>query len=367
MREFLVHELRAPHSDERLTVHSFQSADIATGEKDIRDGILVTQGGTRAYPVVHGVPVILEDSFTEEFLRRYETEIEADPELRQLDLKRGQNPDWSFSSEWDYHASTNQNKTWGWTLEERTRQFFLECDVDASEIVGKTILDAGCGNGQLTESLSLLGATVIGVDYSTSVFAAERARTSQMAHYVRGDLLAPPFAPGIFDIIISNGVIHHTPNTYRTFVAVAALARAGGRFYLWLYRKPQQFFRRYFFLSAVNMTRTVVSRLPGVLQDAAVKAFAAGEVAAKVILRRMDGFTWQERVVNTYDNLTPRWRHYHTPLEVASWFFANGYSRAMITHWDNPLGFGMVATKLPASDTPGVNFGKAGVAKRFWA
>lgn len=207
---------------------------------------------------------------------------------------------------------------------------------------------------------------MVGLDYSTSVLRAERCRTSPDVHFVRGDLQRPPFALEVFDVILSNGVLHHSPNTYKTFVEVAKLAKAGGRFYLWLYRKQDMFNKRYILYPVVDLARMFVSRTPERVQRLMVEAFALTTLAVDRVRGRPRDTSWQERVVGAFDSMTPRWRHYHTPLEVSYWFFLNGYSSACITHWDNPYGFGMVAVKKPQEDAPGVNFGKTGVVRRYW-
>jgi hypothetical protein len=106
--------------------------------------------------------------------------------------------------------------------------------------------------------------------------------------------------------------------------------------------------------------------MPTGLQKLVVKAYALALMALHKSLNKYQDLSWPERVVAAYDNLTPRWRHYHTPLEVSYWFFLNGYSAPTITHWDNPYGFGMTATKRPQEDTPGINFGKSTITQRYW-
>jgi 2-polyprenyl-3-methyl-5-hydroxy-6-metoxy-1,4-benzoquinol methylase len=138
------------------------------------------------------------------------------------------------------------------------QQFFLETGVDADWCKGKLILDAGCGNGQLSERLSRLGANVAGLDYSESVFGAESRRHSPTVHFVQGDLQTPPFQAGTFDLIISNGVLHHTPNTYKTFVEVARLVKPEGCLYLWLYRRSRKLKTRFFVHPTVDLLRAIV-------------------------------------------------------------------------------------------------------------
>src|SRR5262249_42477202 len=152
----------------------------------------------RAYPLRDGVPVMLDSSCTEEFLNKHATKLSQDDTLSKLNLRADGNSHWSFSSEWDEHFDRQLAKTWGWTADERTRQFLLEADVDPNWCQGKLILDAGCGNGQLSECLTGLGATVVALDYSSSVFRAEKHRKSPKVHFIQGNLQAPPFDMATF-------------------------------------------------------------------------------------------------------------------------------------------------------------------------
>jgi len=367
LKKSLLKILRAPKSAGPLTLCAFKTKKSCPGQtEDVVEGVLLSETSNEAYAIIGGVPVMLESSFPEEFTNKYAERFAQDERLSRLHLAAHRNSHWSFSSEWDEHFNRELTKTWGWTIDERVRQFFLETGVDPEWCKGKFILDAGCGNGQLSEALTELGATVVGFDYSSSVFAAEKHRKSSDVHFVHGDLQTPPFDKGSFDLVISNGVLHHTPSTYRTFIEVAKLVKPGGRFYLWLYRRSERFLKRQFFYPGFELTRTIVSRMPNGPQSAVVKAYAFALMVLHRVIGKYEELSWPERVVGAYDSLTPRWRHYHTPLEVSYWFFENGFSLPTITHWDNPFGFGMVATKAPQKETPGVHFGKTGIGKRYW-
>lgn len=369
MRRSLLDVLRVPKSKRAFALYAMESKKPSLdGEEDVTEGILLAKDSREVYPIVDGVPVLLEASFTPEFLSRHADNISRDETLSQLGLFQQGNAAWSFSTQWEYHFDAELDVTWGWSVEDRVRQFLLETDIDRSMCADKLILDAGCGNGQLSEALTALGARVVALDYSAAVAAAEKRRKAPNVHFVRGDLQAPPFDAGTFDIVVSNGVLHHTPDTYKTFVEVAKLVKPGGKFYLWLYRKPEAFFRRCCLYPALDFVRTITCRLPRRLQSLVVKSGALTVIVMHKVLGRYKdrSWSWPEMVVSAYDAFTPRWRHYHTPLEVSCWFFMNGYSCPTITHWDNPYGFGMVATKRPQADTPGVNFGRATVAQRCW-
>ena len=360
--------LRSPGDGELLTLYTFESRGLGRDDKEenIIEGILLARNPYRAYPIVSGVPIMLESSFSHEFLARHANAIARDETLSKLSLRPHDNSGWSFSAEWEQHFNADLSKTWGWTVEQRVQQFFLETQTSPDWCKGKLILDAGCGNGQLSESLSELGAIVIALDYSTSVFSAERRRRSSSVHFAQGDLQTPPFVPGTFDLIVSNGVLHHTPDTAQAFRAVGQLVKPGGRFYLWLYRRPGNFLRSYLYYPLLDLARLMTSRLSPGLQQRVVEVYAAVMMLIQKITGKYKNHSWRERITLAYDTLTPMWRHYHTPYEVSFWFFLNGFSPPMLSHWDNPNGFGMVATKVLQTDTPGVNFGKTGIVKRYW-
>ena len=363
MRRELLSYLRDPVTRRPLQQFPFEFAD-APANTDVRFGVLRDEQSGMVYPILDGVPQLLPNSVPTDFAERYAAALrESVGDLAPGMIQRG-DAEWSFSTEWDAFFSGKARRTWGWDVKERVEMFLLETQLSAKDLDRALILDAGCGNGLLSEALTSLGATVIGIDYSTSVFAAEKHRTASSVHFVRGDLGMPPFEHGIFDIVFSSGVLHHTPDTRATFMQVAKLAREGGKFYVWLYRRSKRLRHRLLHLRE-DVLRPICSRLPGPLRDAVVHADAGILWFLTRAFRTRTRQSYDEHVVGSYDLLTPRyaWSH-HTPYEVSSWFLDSGYSAPTLTHWDNPNGFGMVAAKVALPDTPGVNYGKRGEVAR---
>ena len=73
----------------------------------------------------------------------------------------------SFSRQWStYHA---EDRTWLATAAERLRRFPEQVNLTVSELSGSLILDAGCGNGALSNELTRIGCVVVAADISTSV------------------------------------------------------------------------------------------------------------------------------------------------------------------------------------------------------
>jgi SAM-dependent methyltransferase len=106
---------------------------------------------------------------------------------------------------------------------------------------GARVLECGCGTGQLTNFLSISNRTVIGTDLcvnSLKMATAFKQRNDlDRAHFLQMNLFRPAFKPGAFDLVISNGVLHHTSDPFLGFSTIAQLVRPGGYILIGLYHK----------------------------------------------------------------------------------------------------------------------------------
>ena len=104
------------------------------------------------------------------------------------------------------------------------------------------VLDAGCGAGLsalLFFESYLKKIHYLGVDISTAVeVAAERFREkNKTGEFLQADLLNLPFSEPVFDMIFSEGVLHHTDSTEKAIKYLSTLLVPGGRFLFYVYRK----------------------------------------------------------------------------------------------------------------------------------
>lgn len=104
------------------------------------------------------------------------------------------------------------------------------------------VMDAGCGAAM--SALELLAGVLprvryLGVDISSAIdVAATRfAERGLCAGFIQADITRVPLAPGSVDVILSEGVLHHTDSTREALLALAALLRPGGRFLFYVYRR----------------------------------------------------------------------------------------------------------------------------------
>lgn len=97
------------------------------------------------------------------------------------------------------------------------------------------ILEAGCGLGDLVTWLARTAphADVVGVDMSSAIENIEPLPNLEL---IRCDLRDIPIKHN-FDLIVSDGVLHHTPDTRESFLSLAQRLTPGGEILAYVYKK----------------------------------------------------------------------------------------------------------------------------------
>lgn len=110
---------------------------------------------------------------------------------------------------------------------------------DFNRFRGKSVLDVGCGPGWLTVQYARAGAKTSGIDLTK---AAVDLANKHLQHYglvadvAQGSAENIPFEDNTFDLVISSGVLHHTPDTLRSFRECFRVLKSGGVAKITLYR-----------------------------------------------------------------------------------------------------------------------------------
>jgi SAM-dependent methyltransferase len=133
----------------------------------------------------------------------------------------------SFGLQWNEYRTTQLDSFTGLSIskDRLTRLFGGSLDL----IKDKTVLEAGCGAGRFSEILLEAGADLNAIDLSTAVEANyKNCRRYTKYSVSQASIMAMPFKPGQFDVVICIGVIQHTPDPEQTIMALCEQVKPGG-------------------------------------------------------------------------------------------------------------------------------------------
>jgi SAM-dependent methyltransferase/uncharacterized protein YbaR (Trm112 family) len=106
--------------------------------------------------------------------------------------------------------------------------------------INSNVLEVGCGTAQLSNYLAATTPTrVYAVDMTLASlrlghdFAIKNG--IEGVRFIQTNLFMPPIRPQSMDIVISNGVLHHTYNTKKAFMSISRLVKPGGHIIIGLY------------------------------------------------------------------------------------------------------------------------------------
>lgn len=115
---------------------------------------------------------------------------------------------------------------------------------DTGDVTG-SVLDAGCGTGELTLLAASRGLRAIGVDSSPKAIAIARARAAARdvhgARFEVGDVLDLSFLDARFDNVLDSGVLHVFDDGARAryVESVRNVLNTGGRYHLLVFSDAQ--------------------------------------------------------------------------------------------------------------------------------
>jgi SAM-dependent methyltransferase/uncharacterized protein YbaR (Trm112 family) len=249
----------------------------------------------------------------------------------------------TFGFEWRKHGEKEMegDTVFGRAQQEDIAYFLESTRTSPDQMRGAVVLDAGCGSGQVTEGIGKMQAkAVIGIDVNTAVdFPFRRCRHMPNVHIVQADILALPFRHGQFDLVWSNGVIHHTPNPLQAFESLAKRVKPQGKLYIWVYEKRWSPFA----------TVAKVLRAIGVHQRLSLQSlYRLSKVFAVISLVLHAGYrairwlpplrpasfatdkTTRFRSLGAFeltwfDTLSPKYAEKYTKNQIAEWFARQGF------------------------------------------
>lgn len=350
--------LRCPDCGKKLRAVPF-SARENRREIRIRDGVLRCGCGSR-FPIIDWIPRMapehVDPDLTDAFVREYPEELEREfgpgifKELKEK-TPASQVSDsfgykWKSVNEWgmaggsrDFMREWMYNK-YGWNNAAGYRRAMKN---------RRWMLDAGAGLGREVAAFCEANPAghAVGMELSPCADCArDNTRAFPNAHIVQADLTRPPFARGAFDFMLSEGVLHHTPDTFEAFSALVPLLARGGEFAFYVYKKKSPI--REF---SDDYMREIFSKMPPEECRRAVRGItelgrALDRTGAEITLRRAipelgipagkqsvqrlvywhflkcfwnESMEFEDNNIVNFDWYHPEHAHRHTPEEVRGW------------------------------------------------
>lgn len=341
--------LRCPVTGSALSLTILKRAPKmlnGTEQNSVEEAVLFAESDW-FYPVIKGIPRLTVEAFLdfEEFLQsagidyeaRRENLVRQNASLIKKVVKTNKRTKAAFAKEWSVY-NYEEDTTWNADAKGMVDRFLKETDESPASLEGKSLLDAGCGNGKLDVLLGPLCKTVIAMDFADCLEPAYRNNTFAHVHFIQGDVQFLPLARKYFDIVHCSGVLIHTKDPAYSFESVETAVNETGKLSVWLYHPRKDLIHNLF-----NRVRKISSRLPLTVQYYLywVTIFPLSFCVKRLKGNRQNS---REMMVNILDWFTPEFRTEHEHGEVASWFLKRGYTQNKITTTDN-FGFNMVGNK----------------------
>lgn len=175
---------------------------------------------------------------------------------------------------------------------------------------GKKILEGGCGTGRESMYMALKEGNLTSVDITDESIkiAKEQSKKYNFKNeivFIKASVLDLPFENNTFDIVISSGVIHHTPDPNKAFSELARVLKKNGTFILYVYNNYAHIFS--------NLRRTFIN------------FFAGEDIHERVRLAKkfFPNYTNRQPLATTYDEFGHPHKTEHSIKEVLQWFKKN--------------------------------------------
>ncbi|MBI2617095.1 class I SAM-dependent methyltransferase [Candidatus Gottesmanbacteria bacterium] len=354
MYKVLLTIISDPKTYQPFILHVFKSKRQGKSE-DVISGILIPKARKYYYPIINGIPRLLIGYRNLQFEKKYQKRIQtiiknlSFPSTKEYETVNIE----TFSRHWSkLHSYQIEGlSVWGVKGEQIVKDLKRIFHIGSSNLKGKWVLDAGCGNGVTSIAFLKTEGQVVamditsGVDTCASFCKKKKMKGRERIHFIQGSVENPPFRKNVFDIIYSNGVLHHTSSTKKSFNKLTPLVRKSGKFYIWLYVKNK---------SLYNRTVYTINRM----LRYALTPFGSGGIYIfsyvwvflmrlfhnfRNFLNRGDSFylnlNMREHRLIIYDQFAIKFDWHHTYQEVIKWFRDEKFDAYAIPGIEAPANF----------------------------
>jgi len=324
MHEKYLDLLCCPTTGERLELMKEET----TPNGMVVTGKLVSESG-KVYPIVRGVP------------RFVDSEHYAS----------------SFGYEWNAWPRIQfERENEGGPLEGHTTRIWETItNSGGRDLIGKRIVEFGCGPGRFLDVVRRRGGIAVGIDISLAVESARKNfALDPDVLIVQADINLPPFAAGCFDGGYTIGVLHHTPSPEHGLIALAGRVRKGGWVACAVYSKIG--FYAFPSVARFRLLHNTLKRHFGYSMAVSYSYFSAYLLSpifrvlskmhlSKIVLylesawlpclTHLPDVRW--RLLDTFDAITPSIASTHTRDEVVSWMKKAGCAELTFPNWGDTV------------------------------
>jgi SAM-dependent methyltransferase/uncharacterized protein YbaR (Trm112 family) len=312
MRPSLVPMLCCPlcrSSPLELTILSKDGDHIIDGRLDCRCG--------QRFWVVDGIPRMLGPELYQPPARFQAAGSGRGAELEQLtDLKKHTIENFGHQwTEWGRYGWSDGERP----LDEERGVFEFKSLLKASDLAGRVVLDAGCGNGRYSFWAAQHAREVIAIDLGPAVESAyANLRHLPNIHIIQGDLFKVPIRSGALDAIFSIGVLMHTGDARAATEHLASLLGQGGSLTVHLYHRGNPIYEMNDRLLRIVTTRLSIDRLHSVAAHMTTlgqflekrRLLGYANTLLRLCAEETSNFDWYAAPIATH----------HTYPEVYDWF-----------------------------------------------
>lgn len=200
-----------------------------------------------------------------------------------------------------------------------------DIQVKPENLVGKNILDCGCGPGNVSVYIasSIKNAHLVSMDISKNSVKILKERLKKIkkkskTNQIVGNILNFGFNKEYFDFIIVSGVVHHTPRPFKALENLSSMLKKGGKMYLSVYNKHSFYFPE--FKTVGQLFRALHKHKINILLNVFIRIF---QLALSIISDEKIPKEQAKRIfADRY--LTPV-ASFHTNKQITKWLKGNGF------------------------------------------
>lgn len=276
----ILDKLCCPSCKSKLGVKPF----FDESDEIIVEGVLLCAKCRKWFPIISYVPIMLifKTNIHQAFAEKYSENLKLVSDYHMVDgqAKPGElSVQETFSEEWDIKDIAESELSFSYTLDDLVslnKDVFLRYVSSMSAEI-KCVLEVGCGIGMETLALSKIfnDAEIYAIDFNYALLNSGSAlKINNNIHLVVASLFDIPFHESSFNLVYSQGVIHHTYSTYKALESISTYVKENGYLFIWVYG-PDEYLIFKGFIGLIArlkcfteiILRPVVSRLPKKIRD----------------------------------------------------------------------------------------------------